>query len=219
MEDERQVESHVFDDLDMWDAWGTLLEDMWDTAGELLNQGVDDAAQAWNDMLEDAADAFLEFAFEFGDSINDIEDAVNDFFNMARNWIQRRDPLTLDLDGDGLETTGIDPNNPILFDHDGDGTANATGWVKPDDGYLVFDRNENGLIDNGTELFGDSTPLLDGNGEVTGTATDGFAALAAEDTNNDGIVDAAPWARSPATWPTSTSSTIPSTANSATPFP
>lgn len=114
---------------------------------------------------------------------------VNAFFLNARNWIQRRDPLTLDLDGDGLETTGIDPNNPILFDHDGDGTANATGWVKPDDGYLVFDRNENGVIDNGTELFGDSTPLLDENGEVVGQAADGFDALAAEDTNNDGIVD------------------------------
>ncbi|SFJ49124.1 Ca2+-binding protein, RTX toxin-related [Marinobacter persicus] len=119
-----------------------------------------------------------------------INNDTNSGFLNARNWIQRSDPLTLDLDGDGLETTGIDPTNPILFDHDGDGTANATGWVKPDDGYLVLDRNENGLIDNGTELFGDSTPLLDENGEVVGQAADGFAALAAEDTNGDGIVDA-----------------------------
>jgi hypothetical protein len=35
-----------------------------------------------------------------------------------------------------------------------------------------------------------SAPLLDENGEVVGQAADGFAALAAEDTNKDGIVDA-----------------------------
>ncbi|WP_199930431.1 hypothetical protein [Sedimenticola thiotaurini] len=143
---------------------------------------------AGEELYDDAVQWLGDF-LEWWDPLGIMPD-VNGDYNNARNWIQRRDPLTLDLDDDGLETTGIDPNNPILFDHDGDGTANATGWVKPDDGYLVFDRNENGLIDNGTELFGDSTPLLDENGEVVGNAADGFAALAAEDTNNDGNVDA-----------------------------
>ena len=86
--------------------------------------------------------------------------------------------------GDGLETLGIDPNAPILFDHDGDGISNATGWIKPDDGFLVLDRNSNGLIDNGTELFGDSTPAYAG-----GKTADGFAALAQEDSNGDGQVN------------------------------
>jgi len=157
-------------DPEFWD----LFEQHWDDFFSPLYEFVDDAQSLIDDLMSDVNEVFTD---------------VNDFFNMARNWIQRSDPLTLDLDGDGLETTGIDPNNPILFDHDGDGTANATGWVKPDDGYLVFGRNENGLIDNGTELFGDSTPLLDENGEVVGQAADGFAALAAEDTNGDGIVD------------------------------
>jgi VCBS repeat-containing protein len=115
----------------------------------------------------------------------EINLSVSDFFTAARNWIQRRDPLTLDLDGDGLETVGIDPNSPILFDHDGDGIANATGWINPDDGFLVLDRNGNGRIDNGAELFGDATPLASG-----GTAADGFAALAQEDSNGDGLVNA-----------------------------
>lgn len=61
----------------------------------------------------------------------------------------------------------------------------SPGWVRPDDAFLVLDRNGNGTIDNGTELFGDSTPLAGG-----GTAEDGFAALAQEDTNGDGVVDA-----------------------------
>lgn len=59
------------------------------------------------------------------------------------------DPLTLDLDGDGLETTGINPTSPILFDHDADGIKTATGWVKSDDAFLVLDRNGNGTIDSG----------------------------------------------------------------------
>lgn len=32
-----------------------------------------------------------------------------------------------------------------MFDFDGDGLKNATGWVKSDDGILVFDRNGDGL--------------------------------------------------------------------------
>jgi VCBS repeat-containing protein len=131
-------------------------------------------------------DAFWDLiAEDFLIGANEVYLNVNDLFIAARNWILRKDPLTFDLDGDGLETVGIDPNAPILFDHDGDGVANATGWIKPDDGFLVLDRNGNGLIDNGAELFGDSTPLSAG-----GTAVDGFAALAQEDSNGDGLVNA-----------------------------
>jgi len=114
---------------------------------------------------------------------------VNDQWNSARAWFQRRDPLTLDLDGDGLETVGINAANPILFDHDGDGVKNATGWIQPDDGFLVLDRNGDGLINDGTELFGDSTPVFDADGNVVRKAVDGFDALAQEDTNGDGLVN------------------------------
>jgi Ca2+-binding RTX toxin-like protein len=98
----------------------------------------------------------------------------------------RRDPLILDLDNDGLETIGIDTARPILFDHTGTGLKTASGWVTPDDAFLVIDRNGNGRIDSGRELFGDATPL-----EAGGSATDGFAALAQEDSNHDGQVTAA----------------------------
>ena len=115
-----------------------------------------------------------------------MDAAANRYWIAAYGWRQPRyDPLTLDLDGDGLETVGINTASPILFDHDGDGIRTGTGWVKPDDGFLVLDRNGNGTIDSGRELFGDSTLLAGG-----GTAADGFAALAAEDTNADGRVDA-----------------------------
>ena len=112
-----------------------------------------------------------------------IDNLVNANFAAAQRWVFRRDPLTFDMDGDGIETVGIDPNNPILFDHDGDSVKTATGWVAPDDAFLVLDRNGNGTIDNGSELFGDSTPLSAG-----GNAADGFAALADLDSNGDGKV-------------------------------
>ncbi|HEU5135250.1 MAG TPA: calcium-binding protein [Steroidobacteraceae bacterium] len=122
----------------------------------------------------------------FGWGWNEILDGVADLYNAASNWIMRRDPLTLDLDGDGIESIGLSNSNTILFDHDGDGIRNGTGWVSSDDGFLVLDRNGNGAIDSGRELFGDSTLLPDGT-----AAADGFAALAAEDTNADGVVNAA----------------------------
>ena len=123
---------------------------------------------------------------EFNRELNrpPMSDGVSSSFNAAQNWTPRRDPLTLDLDGDGLETVAPSSTNPIYFDHDGDGVKNGTGWVKPDDGFLVLDRDGNGTIDSGRELFGDSTPLAAG-----GNAANGFAALAQEDTNFDGEVD------------------------------
>ena len=107
-----------------------------------------------------------------------IKNAVKSATDAAKSYVipPRRDPLTFDLDGDGLETTAIAATNPILFDHDGDGVKNGTGWVKPDDGFLVRDVNGNGSIDNGRELFGDSTILTSG-ARAGQNALDGFDAL------------------------------------------
>lgn len=159
------------------------VSEFWDEITDGIEIAVDAAASYYDRVVDFYSDLLFEW-----DPLDRVPDNINDSFQSARAWVQRRDPLTLDLDGDGLETVGIDGTNPVLFDHDGDGVKNASGWIKPDDGFLVLDRN--GSIDSGTELFGDSTPLLDENGEVVGQAADGFAALAAEDTNGDGIVDA-----------------------------
>jgi hypothetical protein len=50
---------------------------------------------------------------------------------------------------------------------------------------LVLDRNHDGVIDDGSELFGTATPSAAG-----GASKDGFAALADLDTNHDGVIDA-----------------------------
>ncbi len=100
---------------------------------------------------------------------NDIPPSVNDEWKKSRDWVASRiDPLVLDLDGDGIETLGISSTTHVMFDSDGEkangearettlgcGVKTGAGWVKSDDGLLVLDRNGNGTIDNGNELFGE----------------------------------------------------------------
>lgn len=52
------------------------------------------------------------------------------------------------------------------FDFDGDGFAEASGWVGPSDGLVARDLDSNGSIDTGRELFGDQTLLPDGIGPI-----------------------------------------------------
>ena len=100
-----------------------------------------------------------------------------------------RDPLTLDLNGDGIQTVPLS-TPPLFFDLTASGIKTSVGWIAPSDGLLVMDRNGNGVIDNGAELFGDATPQYDAAGNPTTTRTaDGFAALAQEDSNHDGVVN------------------------------
>ncbi|HEX9061977.1 MAG TPA: calcium-binding protein, partial [Clostridia bacterium] len=96
---------------------------------------------------------------------------------------RRIDPVILDLDGDGIETTNI--NSGTYFDLDANGFAEKSAWVKGDDGLLVLDRNNDGVIEGGSELFGDQTVLSNGN-----PAANGYQALLELDTNKDGKIDA-----------------------------
>ena len=113
-------------------------------------------------------------------------DFIKDWFGLNREGHHYYyDPLILDLDGDGIETIAHNKLNGALFDNDADGLKTATGWVSPHDGLLVFDRNGDGIINDGTEVFGDNTSLK--NGEK---AKHGFDALADLDTDKNGKIDA-----------------------------
>ncbi|MGH8488357.1 MAG: calcium-binding protein [Gammaproteobacteria bacterium] len=101
-------------------------------------------------------------------------------FNTAETT---RSPIILDLDGDGVETTNVEAG--AYFDHDSNGFAERSAWVSRDDGLLVLDRDGNGTIDSGAELFGNETVLADGS-----KASNGFEALRELDSNQDGKVDA-----------------------------
>lgn len=114
-----------------------------------------------------------------------LPDSLNPWLDLPRiGKYHIYDPLALDLNGNGtIDIIGIDGYHNALFDHDGDGIATATTWVDKQDGLLVLDKNNDGIINDGTELFGDSTKI---NGRL---AKHGFEALASLDDNRDGVID------------------------------
>lgn len=112
-------------------------------------------------------------------------DALFDYFITAKNAPRPVDPLALDLDGDGLIST-ISADAGIMFDHKGNGVRQGSGWVNSNDGFLVYDRNGDGIVNSGSELFGADTADYSGNSTAGMT---GFRALAQEDTNGDGVVN------------------------------
>ena len=90
-------------------------------------------------------------------------------------------PVALDLDGDGIELIDLEHSSAV-FDLDGDGYLEATGWVDKDDGMLVIDLDSSGRIDKPEELaIGLQTIEAD---------TDLQAVAALYDTNKDGFLDA-----------------------------
>lgn len=93
-------------------------------------------------------------------------------------------PIIIDIAGNGFRLTGL--SDPTLFDFDANGLPLTMGWTGrgEDDAFLVLDRNGDGEITTGQELFGNNTPLPDGS-----LAANGFAALAADDANGDGYID------------------------------
>lgn len=90
--------------------------------------------------------------------------------------VQQTDPLVLDLAGNGFTTRGLD--DAVRFDLTGDGRPESISAPKGDDALLALDRNGNGRIDSGKELFGDQHG-----------ASNGFAELSKYDDNRDGRID------------------------------
>jgi hypothetical protein len=97
-------------------------------------------------------------------------------------------PLLIDVENDGIHLTGL--KDPVWFDIDADGDVELMSWTDQGEGLLALDRNGNGSIDDGGELFGDATVLANGV-----RAANGYLALAELDSwafggNGDGQIDA-----------------------------
>lgn len=87
---------------------------------------------------------------------------------------QMVDPIVINFDGKGAELS----SNSIHFDLDMDGTPDQISQLKSGSGYLVWDKNGDGEVNDGSELFGP-------------TSGRGFSELAAHDLDGNGFIDEA----------------------------
>ena len=120
-------------------------------------------------------------------------------YDMGGSWdglscVMQNCPILIDVDGDGYRLTSVEDG--VLFDLDADGAPERVAWTRPgsDDAFLAIDRNGNGRIDNGSELFGNHTPVYFSRTDVM--AANGFEVLKffdslANDVTRlpDGIID------------------------------
>ncbi|WP_191601530.1 hypothetical protein [Marinomonas algicola] len=84
------------------------------------------------------------------------------------------DPLTINLNGNMAQLS----QNKVQFDINNDGEMDSVHYASGDSAFLAIDKNGNGRIDDGGELFGPQSGS-------------GFADLAQYDENQDGVIDQA----------------------------
>jgi len=105
--------------------------------------------------------------------------------SLSRSFIQKtkmsvsltaeslKDPLVISLDGKMPNLS----SNKFVFDIDSDGKSDQISLLQRGTGFLALDKNNNGKIDDGSELFGTKSG-------------DGFADLSKYDDDNNGWIDA-----------------------------
>ncbi len=113
-----------------------------------------------------------EIKFDISFSINrEVLDYTN--LDIKAGSLALIDPLVINLSGDLRNPLS---DSTFIFDLDSDGVEEAIPVLSEGNGFLVFDKNENGIVDDGSELFGTKTG-------------DGFGELSVYDYDKNGWID------------------------------
>lgn len=137
----------------------------------------------FDEVFDYDTDEDFNFEFRTVDELLTEIKKEQSVFNSAEKTAPQRDPLIIDLENDDIDLTDVE--NGVYFDLDNNGFAERTAWIGKEDGFLAFDVNGNGVIDNGGELFGDKFIMPDGNVSSTGSE-----ALSSLDENSDDVINA-----------------------------
>jgi len=113
----------------------------------------------------------------------------NGYFDPETCSCVGQSPILLSIGDNQLQLT--DARHGVPFDLNGDGAKEMIAWTQPDrqDGFLVLDRNGNGVIDNGQELFGNFTPESGGPAQGNGFRALAFFDQRSNGGNADGWID------------------------------
>ena len=86
-----------------------------------------DRIDKWRQHFDDFSEKWGIVTDTWKKHFDDWSKNIKEWWDRAKNWVWPRDPIILDLDGDGLETVGLASN--VYFDHDGDDVLTKTGWA------------------------------------------------------------------------------------------
>lgn len=167
--------------IEVCSADESLLMPVYDEAINSISQAIE-SNPLCQDYVPVSTDEELMYAQAKTDFAQSLEEGIADEFSLAAVKIFKTvpcnvsDPLVVDVNRNGkFDITEVQKGVNFSFT----GTrSQATSWVTEGDGFLFVDNNANGIVDNGSELFGTDTEF-DG----------GFAHLAKYDTDKNGIVD------------------------------
>ncbi|MEH6626831.1 MAG: hypothetical protein V7739_10320 [Motiliproteus sp.] len=141
-----------------------------------------------NVMITEHIEEFESTQFSAGGQVNTADGESFEFnldLQMSRSYeatrdyqetqqILFKDPLVLNFNGNAAELT----EDQYEFDIDADGELDWISMLTSDSGMLALDKNNDGIINDGSELFG----------AISG---DGFSDLSEYDEDNNGFIDEA----------------------------
>lgn len=143
----------------------------------------EDSSKTWKPLAEKASTALALTALMRATPVNVryIDPTTREVKVIGDRVYGHGSPVVLDTDGSGkIELTSL--QDGVQFDLDGDGKKEQISWTQAKgdktDAWLALDRNGNGQIDSGKELFGNQHGLANG-----------YEELKKFDDNHDGVIN------------------------------